>query len=310
MKDEAIPGPAPAEPGGRSPESWQGPGPADAEGGARAKDPHRTHPCPIDPMSPTASAPVHAAPRPALGPIGLLQFACGLAAYAVGVAGLLALILRTLGVLPGGTPPVALAGTWSAIAMNLGLIAVFGVQHAIMARPAFKERWTRIVPRALERSIFVALSGLLMGAIVWLWQPLPAAIWTVEGGAARAALVGLCAAGWAYLLLASFAIDHFELFGLRQVWRGLHGLETPPPSFRARLMYHFDRHPIMTGVLVGLWSTPDLTLGRLVLALGFSAYIVVGVTIEERDLRRRHGATYAAYARRARTVVPTLPLDR
>lgn len=241
---------------------------------------------------------------------GVAQFAYGVGSYAIGVAGLLALILRSLGVLPAAGSPIALPGTWAPIALNLGLIAVFGVQHAIMARPAFKERWTRIIPKAVERATFVALSGLIMGAIVWLWQPLPAVVWSVESGAARAALLGLCAAGWAYLLLASFAIDHFELFGLRQVWRRLRGLDTAAPAFRARLMYRFDRHPIMTGVLVGLWSTPDLTLGRLVLNLGFSAYIVVGVTIEERDLRRHHGSTYADYARRVGTVVPLLRTER
>ncbi len=231
-------------------------------------------------------------------------FAYGVGAYNVGVAGLVALILATLGILPFTGGPVAIDGQGWRIAFNLGLISLFGVQHAIMARPAFKRWWTQVIPAAAERSTFVALSGILMGAIVGLWQPLPEVIWSAENGALRNALLGGCAFGWAYLLAATFAIDHFELFGLKQVWRNLKGLRTPSPTFQARLMYRFDRHPIMTGVLIGLWSTPDLTLERLVLALGFTAYIVVGVAVEERDLRRLHGAHYHLYAKRVRTIIP------
>lgn len=233
-------------------------------------------------------------------------FATGVLCYAVGVSGLVALILATLDVVPFTGGPVELSGTWPAIAFNLGLIAVFGVQHAIMARPAFKERWTRVVHPAIERSIFTALAGGLVGLIVWLWQPLTDVFWTVGDGPARWALLGLCAFGWTYLLAASFAIDHFELFGLKQVWRNLTGRPTAPPPFRARLMYRFDRHPIMTGALLGLWSAPTMTLDRMVLALGFSAYIVVGVTMEERDLRRHLGATYVSYAKRVGTIVPRI----
>ena len=231
-------------------------------------------------------------------------FVYGVGAYTVGVSGLVALILATLEILPFTGGPVSIDGTAGRIAFNLGLISLFGIQHAIMARPAFKRRWTQIIPAAAERSTFVALAGILMGAIVGLWQPLPEVLWAAGDGAPRYALLSLCAFGWAYLLAATFAIDHFELFGLRQVWRGLKGNSTPSPSFQARFMYRFDRHPIMTGVLIGLWSAPTLTVERLVLALGFTAYIIVGVTIEERDLRRLHGGAYQGYAKRVRTVIP------
>lgn len=236
-----------------------------------------------------------------------LLFAYGVACYIVGVAGLVALILRTLGVLPVTGGFIALQSDPSRTLFNLGLVTIFGLQHAVMARASFKRRFTTVVPAAVERSTFTGVSGLLMGAIVWLWQPLPGVIWHVEAPLLRSSLIALCAFGWIYLLAATFAIDHFELFGVKQVWRNLSGKETPPPSFRTRLMYRFDRHPIMTGVLIGLWSTPFMTLDRFVLALGFSAYIVVGVAIEERDLRSRHGETYERYAQRVRSIVPPLP---
>ena len=233
--------------------------------------------------------------------------AYGLGCYTVGVAGLVAMILRTLGVLPVTGGPVARSGDLSRTLFNLGLITVFGLQHAIMAREGFKRRFTARMPVAIERSTFTGLSGILMGGIIWLWQPLPSVLWSVGTPALKAGLLALCALGWIYLLAATFAIDHFELFGVKQVVRNLAGQPTPSPDFRTRLMYRFDRHPIMTGVLVGLWSTPSMTLDRLVLALGFSAYIVVGVAIEERDLRRKHGAAYERYAKRVRSLVPPLP---
>ncbi|MEM6568940.1 MAG: isoprenylcysteine carboxylmethyltransferase family protein [Planctomycetota bacterium] len=236
-------------------------------------------------------------------------FGYGLTCYAVGVSGLVAMILATLGILPFTGGPVQLASTPTKIAFNLGLVALFGIQHAIMARPAFKERWTRIIHPAIERSTFTGLAGAIMGTLIWLWQPMPAMVWSVDSEGIALALRGLCAFGWAYLLAATFAVDHFELFGVKQVWRNLRDLPTPPPNFKERLMYRFDRHPIMTGVAVGLWSTPSMTVGHLALALGFSAYIVLGVALEERDLRRHHGARYADYARRVKTIVPRLSRD-
>lgn len=250
-----------------------------------------------------------AAPLPGLSSSVVSRLAAlgyGLTCYAVGVSGLVAMILATLGVLPFTGGPVQLTSVAAKIMFNLGFVALFGIQHAIMARPAFKARWTRVIHPAVERATFTGLAGGIMGALIWLWQPLPAVVWSVESEGVALALRGLCALGWAYLLAATFAIDHFELFGVKQVWRNLRDLPTPSPEFKQRLMYRFDRHPIMTGVAIGLWSTPAMTVGHLVLALGFSAYIVIGVTMEERDLRRHHGARYAEYARRVKTIVPRL----
>jgi len=233
-------------------------------------------------------------------------FGYGMASYAIGVAGLLAMILATLGVLPLTGGPLHLDGRAGAIAFDVVLVALFGIQHAIMARPAFKQWWTTVIPKAAERSTFVLLSGLLMANAIWLWQPLDGALWTVESPTGRWLLLGGCALGWAYMLTASFAIDHFELFGVKQVWRNLRGLDTQEPKLVQRLMYRFDRHPLMTGVVLGLWCTPDMTFGRLALALGFSVYIVIGVAMEERDLIGRHGGRYVDFARRVRTIVPRL----
>ncbi|MCB0545755.1 MAG: hypothetical protein KDC70_19665, partial [Saprospiraceae bacterium] len=183
----------------------------------------------------------------------LAVFSYGMASYAIGVAGLLALILATLGVLPLSGGPVHIEGVAGRLAFDVALVALFGIQHAIMARPAFKRWWTTVIPKAAERATFVLLSGLLMANAIWLWQPLDGALWTVESQAGRWLLLGGCAFGWAYMLTASFAIDHFELFGVKQVWRNLRGLDTPEPKLAQRLMYRFDRHPLMTGVVLGLW---------------------------------------------------------
>lgn len=233
-------------------------------------------------------------------------FAYGLACYAIGVAGLNYMILVTLGMVPLTGGPLALDSTGAKITCNLLLIAVFGIQHAIMAREGFKRWWTRIIPKAAERATFTLIAGLLVAAIMFFWQPLDGSVWSVQSEAGRGVLLGLCAFGWAYMLLASFAIDHFELFGVKQVWRNLRGLDTEEPKLAQRLMYRFDRHPIMTGVLLGLWCTPDMTFTRFLLAAGFSAYMVVGVAMEERDLMRRHGQRYAAMAKRVWTIVPRL----
>ncbi len=237
-------------------------------------------------------------------------FVLGVAFYAIGVAGLVWWILATAGIVPFTGGPLAIEGRGAAIAFNLGLIALFGVQHAIMARPAFKARWTKIVPAALERSIFTLLAGGLMALAMWLWQPMTEQVWLVEHGVARVALWSLSAFGFAYLFAATFAIDHFELFGLRQIWRNLRGDTTPSPAFQQRFMYRFDRHPIMSGVLIGVWFTPDMRLDHLVLALGLTTFVILGVAIEERDLVRLHGESYRKYRRDVGTLVPSLGLRK
>ena len=232
-------------------------------------------------------------------------FLLGVSFYAVGVFGLCWLIGCSLGVIPFTGGPLQTGSTAGAVAVNVALVALFGIQHAIMARPWFKARWTRIVPPALERSIFTLTAGALMALTMGLWQPMSASIWSV-GGAAGTGLLILGALGWAYLFVSTFALDHFELFGLRQVYAHLRGGQAQAPSFKRRLMYRFDRHPLMSGALIGLWACPVMTLDRLVLALALSSYVVIGVFIEERDLVRAHGETYRSYRREVGSLVPVV----
>ena len=148
-------------------------------------------------------------------------------------------------------------------------------------------------------------TGLVLLAVLALWQPMPKVVWSVDSQVPKAALYTLAVASWAYLFLASFAINHFELFGLQQVYQHLKGEEVSPVPFTQRWMYRFDRHPIMTGALLGMWITPMMTLDHLVFSLGFSAYILIGVYFEERALRRQWGSVYENYAQRAGSIVPS-----
>ncbi len=156
----------------------------------------------------------------------------------------------------------------------------------------------------MERSTFLLATGAVLLPLVALWQPLPVVLWSLSSPVAREVLTGIGLLGWAYLFLATFAIDHFELFGLQQSWRGFRGQPPVPVPFRERWMYRFDRHPIMTGLLVGLWAAPEMTLGHLLFAAGLSAYVVIGVQFEERALRRQLGEVYESYRRRVPALVP------
>ncbi len=237
--------------------------------------------------------------------VGILAF--GIGAYLTGAASLVLVILASLGILPSTGGPVHLANPAAAALFDVGLLVLFGVQHSGMARVRFKERWTRLIHPAMERSAFLLATGLVLVPLVLLWQPIPGVVWSVGSPVARTALTGVALLGWTYLFAATFAIDHLELFGVQQSWRGFR--EQPPArgAFRERWMYRFDRHPIMTGVLVGLWATPEMTAGRLLFAAGLSAYVVVGVHFEERALRRDLGPVYESYRRRVTALVPMLP---
>ena len=237
-------------------------------------------------------------------------FAYGVAAYLIGVAALLALIFTMLGVVPfsGGLPGGF--GPGAGLALDLLLLVAFALQHSLMARPSFKARWTRIIPAAAERSTYVLATGLILFPLLALWQPMPAIVWSVEAPILRWPLIGLALTGWAYLFVASFAIDHFELFGLRQVYQALRGRPLTQAPFRERWMYRFDRHPIMTGVLIGVWVTPTMTMDHLLFAAGITVYVWIGVFFEERSLRRQWGRRYEEYRERVGTIVPTFASRR
>lgn len=236
--------------------------------------------------------------------------AASLLAYTVGVTGLVALIAKSFHLIPIDLGVKFTSTNGGALVVNVALVALFGVQHAVMARPWFKRWWTQRVPEEIERSIFVALAGVLMLAIVGLWQPLVGEVYSVDQPLLRGALLALGGAGWVYLLAATFAIDHFQLFGVKQGLAAFVGRRVDEPAFVQRLMYRFDRHPIMSGVLFGLWATPTMDLSHLVLATAFTLYVIVGVAIEERTLVALHGEKYEAYRRAVGTLVPRVPRMR
>lgn len=196
----------------------------------------------------------------------------------------------------------AAASTVAAL-IDAALIALFGVQHSVMARPAFKRRWTAIVPPPVERSVYVLTASLLLILLFALWRPIPAPVWTVTGPAA-AILWLLFAAGWGIVLVSTFLINHFELFGLQQAWLALRGRATASPVFRTPFFYRAVRHPLYSGFFLAFWSTPRMTLGHLLLATGMSAYMLLAIRYEEHDLTELFGRDYDGYRARVGMLVP------
>jgi methanethiol S-methyltransferase len=197
-------------------------------------------------------------------------------------------------------------GAGIALAANLGLLGLFGLQHSVMARPAFKRWWTRIVPSEAERSVYVLASSLAMIALYAFWQPLPFVVFELEHPIARALAYGVCAVGYAIVLYSTFLIDHFDLFGLRQSWLALRGKPYASRPFRTPSLYRYVRHPLYVGWLLFFWGTPVMTVGHLLLALGITAYILVAIVFEERDLLAHFGADYRAWRESTPLLIPRL----
>jgi protein-S-isoprenylcysteine O-methyltransferase Ste14 len=196
-----------------------------------------------------------------------------------------------------------------ALLIDVVLLGVFALQHSIMARPWFKRAWTRIVPKDVERSTYVLFSSLALALLFWLWQPMGGVIWSVQSAFGKAALYTLFGVGWAIVLYATFLINHFDLFGLRQVWYQLCGLEYTPLKFRTPSLYRFVRHPLYVGWLMVFWSAPRMTSAHLVFAIATTAYILIAVQFEERDLMREH-PEYAEYRQSVPMMVPLTNLER
>jgi protein-S-isoprenylcysteine O-methyltransferase Ste14 len=230
----------------------------------------------------------------------------GAIAYVVFLASFLYAIAWLANVLvPKTIDSGAAAPLGEAILVNLALLTAFAVQHSVMARPGFKRWWTRLVPPPVERATFVLFASLLLFAICLGWRPMPANVWQLEGAAA-VAMWTLCAAGWLVVLLSTFMINHFELFGLRQVWLHARGSAYSAPHYVERFFYRFVRHPIMLGFLIAFWATPAMSQGHLLFAITTTLYILVALQLEERDLVAEHGAAYAAYRERVPMLVPGL----
>jgi len=191
-----------------------------------------------------------------------------------------------------------------ALAINALLVGLFGLQHSVMARPGFKAAWTRIVPSSVERSTYLLFSCVALFLLFWKWQPMGSVIWNVGSAPGRLALELLYACGWLTVLATTFLINHFDLFGLRQVWLRLLGRTYTEIGFRTPGPYRYVRHPLYVGWLLVFWSAPVMTSAHLVFAIATTAYILVAIQFEERDLVRSHGE-YAEYRRRVPMLVPT-----
>lgn len=217
---------------------------------------------------------------------GLILFVYGLTAYLAGVAALLYFIgfsgnlLVPKSIDSGPTSPLLLALVTDAL-----LIALFGVQHSVMARQSFKRWWARLVPAVVERSTYLLGTCAVLALMFRLWLPIPAPIvWQVNDINVVNLLWGLFALGWVLVLVSSFLINHFELFGLHQIWARLSGRPAPETKFRTPLLYRYVRHPLYAGILLGLWAVPVMTAGHLLFSFGLSTYIFIGIAFEERDL--------------------------
>ena len=191
-----------------------------------------------------------------------------------------------------------------ALLVNLGLIALFGIQHSVMARKSFKKKWTQIVARPIERSTYVLFSSIAVLLLLWFWQPLPSVIWEVEVTWGTLILEGVFWLGWLVVFLSTWMIDHFNLFGLKQVWNYMRGEEQMHPEFQKPALYKYVRHPLMFGFLIAFWSAPVMTLGHLVFSAGMTLYIIIGVYFEEKAMIRRFGEKYESYRKQVPKFFP------
>lgn len=207
------------------------------------------------------------------------------------------LVPRTIDRGPDAAMPVA-------IAINLALLGLFAVQHSGMARRGFKRWLTRWFPAHVERSLYVLLSSVVLILLFWLWRPMGPVVWQVEATWAIWALYAVAAFGWLFLLTGTFVINHFDLFGLRQVWLNLRRQPYTALEFKERFHYRFVRHPLMVGFIVAFWATPTMTLGHLLFAAASTGYILIALQLEERDLIAMHGNDYRRYKQRVGGLVP------
>lgn len=235
--------------------------------------------------------------------------AYGIVSYLIGASSLLYIIAFSFNLIPEigplhGVDQSEAANIGLALAINVGLLGLFGLQHSVMARPRFKHWLTQKIPAAIERSTYLLATAVVVFALCLGWQSMPQVIWQAEADIAYYSLLAVGLGGWALVFAATFLINHFDLFGLRQVWLYFRGREYTQLPFKLHSLYKWVRHPIMTGVFIGIWFTPVMTVGHLLYALGLSAYILIGVYHEEKDLIKAFGERYLDYRRQTASFFP------
>ncbi len=190
--------------------------------------------------------------------------------------------------------------------VNIGLIALFGIQHSVMARKGFKATWQRVVPPPIERSTYVLFSSMALWVMFYFWQPIPMIVWSIENEVIAAILWAIFGIGWGIVLLSTFLISHFELFGLKQVWKNLRGGGEVAPQFRKPFFYKLVRHPLYTGFLLAFWAIPVMTLGHVIFAVGMTIYVLIAISYEEKDLVGLFGREYQSYQEQVGMLIPKL----
>ena len=207
-------------------------------------------------------------------------------------------------VVPKSIDTGAVIGTGAALVINIVLIALFGVQHTVMARPGFKERWTRIVPASIERSTYVLLASLILILLFWQWRPMGRIIWELQAAWAQYVMWAIFFGGFGLVLLSTFVIDHFDLFGLRQVMLNLRQKPYTSGDFKVTFFYKFVRHPLYARFIMAFWGTPTMTVGHLLFAVGMTGYILIAIRYEERDMVTFHGDAYTKYRAKVPMLIP------